>query len=62
VLIPRPCVLLFAEISVAVNDAFVVLVEAALVITDGQAMLKLAIVSDGAIITLLLQVGSFDRA
>jgi hypothetical protein len=38
------------------------LVVAALVITDGETMLELAVVSDGAIVTLFLQVGSFDRA
>jgi hypothetical protein len=53
---------LFAEISVAVNNAFVVLIVAALIVGDSYTMLKLAIVSDVAVVTFFLQVGSFHRA
>jgi hypothetical protein len=45
------------------DNAFVIIVVAALIgfAVDGQTLVKLASVSDGAVVTLLLQVGSFDH-
>jgi hypothetical protein len=56
--------LLFAEVREAMDDALIIIIVAALIslAVNSQTLIELASVSDGAVVTLFLQVGSLDHA